>query len=106
MQIYHILKSAKWNANNITGFKRYSVIDIPFSKDAYDFFFKRNILKLANLNSDKISQDLTISELDPVLGKNWHILTNSKTTTIQRELGMVSMIYRKKEVDFQRMINR
>ena len=99
LTVFKSLKNAKWNCNNKTGYSKYSVIDVPFSKNAYNKWFKMRIKSLSNKSEDKVSADLSIGELNKVFGENWHILRNPNSTTQQRVLGMVSMLYRPKKMD-------
>ena len=95
MQIWKSLKSYKYNHNNRTGYQRYVIIDMPFSQQAFNAFFRKTIPKIAEISATK-HFDLTVFDLEKVFGLDWYVSQSSKTTTQQRIIGMVSVNFRSK----------
>ena len=94
LSIHNALKMYKYNHNHKTGYSKLVQIDMPFSRKAFTVFFVNKLNEEIPSPSTRISIQLTVENLQQVFGENWYIMKNSKPSSQQRILGMVSILFR------------
>ena len=96
LSIENAIKKSKSKINNKTGYQKYVQIELPFSMQAFQKFFIRKFERNISNTQNQKHMELSVNDLDSVFGKDWHIIENATSTTIQRILGMVSVNFRAK----------
>ena len=82
--------------NGRTGYLKYLTIDLPFSSDCFNYFFKKYTIHDKRKMSDSCKVVLSINELREVFGNDCHISVEKNTTTRQRLIGDVTLHHRPK----------
>ena len=82
--------------NARTGYLKYLTIDLPFSRDSFNYFFQQYSTHKKNNQSDSCKVVLSINELRQTLGNDCLISVQKHTTTRQRLIGDVTLHHRPK----------
>ena len=88
------LKLAIYNSNNATGITKKSVVDLPLSRQTFEIMFVSKLPVLNLKSKSAVSCNLSIKQLDTIFGPNWSIYNQLNSTTQQRIIEDVSLLYR------------
>ena len=98
LAILNVLKKNNYNSNSKMGIMDRAFIDMPLGLNKFKFLFLNMLPSLEQNCKLPMKCELTINELDLVLGSNWSIYRKTNSTTQQRILGKISLNYRCKTI--------
>ena len=82
--------------NGKTGYFKYLTVDVPFSCDSYNTVFNKYCPPKNEEDLKSSKKPLSVNDLRPIFGKDWHISIQKNNTTRQRLIGDVTLYHRPK----------
>ena len=96
--ILRALKNNISSSNCKLGYVKTLAIDLPFSQDNFNNFFKKFVPEKKPIECGKILLKLSVNQMKIILGKNWFVYNHPNSSTRQRVLGFVQINYREKKI--------
>ena len=97
LAVMRSLKKSSYNCNSKLGIMNKCFIDIPLSKETFKFYFAPKCTT-TDPRHLPVKCDFEVQEFDSMFGDNWAVYRQPNSTTQQRILGKISLLFRKEKV--------